>query len=213
VKMKTKVTESSRSRVLEEELEQDVIPEHLSTAIPVLQVPSTLPSFSFKPAHPVSTAPPTSAPSSSASTPITFSFNKPVNPAEDKVKSTAGLEKGSVQDKVSSQVVTSGKTILNVFNFRVPECIRTKQSVGCVSTHYAFSPPASVKSMLAPRNLVGNFKSAAMPDVTYNFKTKSGDVIQGVEKGGLPDITASTGFAPAKSLKMGSVMDILGKKC
>ena len=35
----------------------------------------------------------------------------------------------------------------------------------------------------------------------------------GTEKGGLPDITASTvfGFGPASSLKMGgSVMDILG---
>ena len=35
----------------------------------------------------------------------------------------------------------------------------------------------------------------------------------GTEKGGLPDVTASTGFsfAPAKQLKSGSVMDFLGK--
>jgi len=60
---------------------------------------------------------------------------------------------------------------------------------------------------------------SSMPDVTNNLVKKS-PVMKNCLKGSnssskLPDLTASTGFggfAPAKELKIGSVMDILGKK-
>jgi len=69
-------------------------------------------------------------------------------------------------------------------------------------------------------NINTNFKFnnlSAMPDVTNNLvmkKLQSRDRIKG-SNSRLPDITASTGFGgfiPAKELKTGSVMDILGKK-
>merc|ERR1719495_2766005 len=59
-------------------------------------------------------------------------------------------------------------------------------------------------------------KINSMPDVTNNLVKKSPlkEKLKG-SSSGLPDITASTGFGgfvPAKELKTGSVMDILGKK-
>ena len=75
--------------------------------------------------------------------------------------------------------IISSETKIDMFSFKSPEVVKTNQTVGTVSTHYSFSPPIPVKSALVPRNMGGNFKSAAMPDVTYNFKTKTGDVLQG----------------------------------
>jgi len=57
-----------------------------------------------------------------------------------------------------------------------------------------------------------------MPDITNNTLRKniSSDKLKGSNSNsGLPDVTASTGFGgflPAKELKTGSVMDILGNK-
>lgn len=68
-------------------------------------------------------------------------------------------------------------------------------------------------------NIETNFLSnKSMPDITNNTlrKTSSTNKLKGSNSNsGLPDVTASTGFGgflPAKELKTGSVMDILGKK-
>lgn len=85
---------------------------------------------------------------------------------------------------------------------------------------YAFTLPVSAVRLTGETRLgedittttsLVDFKSAAMPDVTNNLKSKD-DNMQGRRKDSLPDVTASTGFAfgPAKQLKAGSVMDILG---
>lgn len=160
-----------------------------------------------------------SSSTAAAAAAITFSFNKPVSCADKEITAAAAKTTES-----SDKDATVLKAAVPSFKFAGPEVVASKgspSSTGTLDVDYTFSPPKIVKAWVSQvetsttTTTLLNFKGATMPDVTHNFKNKGLDVIQGTEKGGLPDITASTvfGFGPAKSLKIGgSVMDILGKK-
>jgi len=190
--------------------------ESITSAEPVASKPS-IPTFGLsKPFAPVSKSAQEPAKKvnnvvvSDTNSSITFAFNKPVRCTD---------EDTAAKTPSYTDTVTVLATAAPSYKFAGPEVVGQGSSTRTADVDYAFSPPKVVKKWVGQvettTTTLLNFKGAAMPDVTHNFKNKGVDVIQGTEKGGLPDITASTvfGFGPASSLKMGgSVMDILGKK-
>lgn len=91
-------------------------------------------------------------------------------------------------------------------------------AISSVPRATSFVPSINLKpSTITPVESVMGGKKM-MPDITNNTlqKNVSSDKLKGSNSNsGLPDVTASTGFGgflPAKELKTGSVMDILGNK-
>lgn len=91
-------------------------------------------------------------------------------------------------------------------------------AISSVPRATSFVPSINLKpSTVTPVESVMGGKKM-MPDITNNTlqKNVSSDKLKGSNSNsGLPDVTASTGFGgflPAKELKTGSVMDILGNK-
>ena len=135
---------------------------------------------------------------------------------------------------------TSNAKLSNGAISSVPRCVifYCSESVNDLSMNHfsatSFVPSMNFKtSMVTPVESVMGGKKM-MPDITNNTLQKniSSDKLKGILNGisrrvmleylfegsnsnsGLPDVTASTGFGgflPAKELKTGSVMDILGK--
>jgi len=111
------------------------------------------------------------------------------------------------------------------YSFSLPSPVNqtsnAKLSNGAISSvprASSFVPSVNFKtSMVTPVESVMGGKKM-MPDITNNTLQKniSSDKLKGSNSNsGLPDVTASTGFGgflPAKELKTGSVMDILGNK-
>lgn len=111
------------------------------------------------------------------------------------------------------------------YSFSLPSPVNqtsnAKLSNGAISSvprATSFVPSVNFKtSMVTPVESVMGGKKM-MPDITNNTLQKniSSDKLKGSNSNsGLPDVTASTGFGgflPAKELKTGSVMDILGNK-
>jgi len=122
-----------------------------------------------------------------------------------------------------------------VFSFTIPSVVATQASIDAASSTYTFSLPTAVSttsssssstvvvgrgvrtvSTQGDRRLVNRTDSpklmfSSMPDVTNNLvrKVPSGDKGSST---GLPDLGGSGGLGAAPSLRIGSVMDILGKK-
>lgn len=144
--------------------------------------PSSAKTFSFS--TPKSVIAAGSLPVSEAGKQYSFSLPRPVRPApsDQLTNGPSGAPVVSVQSNAS----------VPSFNFKS-------------STEPAFTSEAV------------HLNKKMMPDITNNTlrKTVSNDKLKGSNSNsGLPDVTASTGFGgflPAKELKAGSVMDILGK--
>jgi len=165
-----------------------LIPEKVACAVPVKIIQPS----SSSPSSPVS---------STSSPPPSFSFSAP--------KSVMGRAKG-VPEAVKS------------FSFSPPSVVKSDEKVSNGPSREGSAHSVRLGSGLVNTNTslnTNNFKFnnlSSMPDVTNNLvkKSPSKDKLKG-SSSRLPDITASTGFGgfiPAKELKTGSVMDILGKK-
>jgi len=153
-----------------------------------------------------------------------FRLNKPTAVVSASQETTTSEIKFVFAQPISTAATATAKqasTDIN-FTFRAPRPVvgATARKIESVKSVYAFPLPSSAVSLTGETRLgedittttsVAGFKSAAMPDVTNNLKSKD-DNMQGRRKDSLPDVTASTGFAfgAAKQLKAGSVMDILG---
>merc|ERR1712029_1322800 len=106
------------------------------------------------------------------------------------------------------------------YSFSLPRSVRAGVSNGpSTSENKLTCAPVSMNFITTNVNSKKNdIKSVkTMPDITNSTLSKSliNDKFKGSSSiSGLPDVTASTGFGflPAKELKSGSVMDILGKK-
>jgi len=271
-KMKSKVTESGRSRPAPD-LTAPIpdVPDPLST-VPPLQV-NKLPAFNFtstpapiktkdsskidikKADPPVSPIPPEVLErNNNDKSPLKRGINddSTVTPSKIKCVEKSSADKDTVKkSKENSSLihvdVSSSKSskLSKTFSFSAPKSvINSSEKVSEASKNYSFSLPRSVRAGVsngpstsenkltcAPvsmnfmtSNVVNvnskkvDIKSVkTMPDITNNTLSKSliNDKIKGSSSNsGLPDVTASTGFGflPAKELKSGSVMDILGKK-
>jgi len=108
-------------------------------------------------------------------------------------------------------VKTSSEPVQGTTNGPVKPGVTTCSSVNFRVGGGSVNPTTSLSSNFKFNNL------NSMPDVTNNLLKKSPlkDKLKGSNSSSrLPDLTASTGFGgfvPAKELKTGSVMDILGK--
>jgi len=134
--------------------------------------------------------------------------------------------------KVPKPVIESVKSVKDVgkqFTFSLPTSVKTLSKSSLLngpskSRDLNVLGPKNKKSEGIPSlstNANSNFQFnslSSMPDVTNNLVKKMPikDKLKGTNSSSrLPDITAGTGFGgfvPAKELKTGSVMDILGKK-
>ena len=105
---------------------------------------------------------------------ITFAFNKPVRCTD---------EDTAAKTPSYTDTVTVLATAAPSYKFAGPEVVGQGSSTRTADVDYAFSPPKVVKKWVGQvetnTTTLLNFKGAAMPDVTHNFKNKGVDVIQG----------------------------------
>jgi len=149
--------------------------------------------------------------SDSSTSTKTFSFSTPKSVIE--------------QSEPKTEVV---KQATKKYNFSLPSSLQSSENITiCVTNGPGGSlnsvPSASVPSFNFKSSSDSNGKSElnfttkkTMPDITNNILSKSlrTDKLKGSNSMTvMPDVTATTGFGgflPAKELKTGSVMDILG---
>jgi len=265
-KMKSKVTDSGRSRPAPDLTAPiPVVPDPLST-VPPLQV-NKLPAFNFtstpapiktkdsskidvkKSDPPVSPIPPEVLErNNNDKSPLKRGINDDSTESPSKIKCVEKslTDKDTVKKSkenpslISADVSSSKSPLSKTFSFSSPKSvINSSEKVSEASKKYSFSLPRSVRAGVsngpstsenkltcAPVSMnfitsnvnskKNDIKSVkTMPDITNSTLSKSliNDKFKGSSSiSGLPDVTASTGFGflPAKELKSGSVMDILG---
>jgi len=135
------------------------------------------------------------------------------------------------QSVIESSEVSAVTEAQKSYSFSAPSPVRAGEdcptsslsnisgAVPCFNFKPSPSSSLSTANTDIRNNLETNFLSnKSMPDITNNTlrKVSSTNKLKGSNSNSsLPDVTASTGFGgflPAKELKTGSVMDILGKK-
>merc|ERR1719394_1213291 len=143
----------------------------------------------------------------------TFSFSAPKSVIEQSEPKTEPVNEASKRYKFSlpGSVQSSENKTISVANGPPGGSVNSVPSASVPSFNFKSSNDSSIgKSEL-------NFTSKkTMPDITNNILSKSlrTDKLKGSNSMTMmPDVTATTGFGgflPAKELKTGSVMDILG---